>query len=154
MLSGAKKIVDDVLGDGLREHLHKFFEARDKGEKYEIPDSAVFVPEFPPVPITLPPGVVYAELSNETAKAVNLRVYIDPSEYTIQFNFKPSMLLWMPKFAMEQVDEKHWKIKQPNMWAENLDKAFLYLKSYLIKNYGYDWAEIDKVMYKVVLLKK
>lgn len=156
MLEGAKKIVDSILGDGLREHLHKHFEARAKGEKYEIPtDGMLFEPTTPPEPITLPPGVVYAELVNETPKAVNLKVYLDSSEYKMQFNFKPSMMLWMPKFAVERViDDKHWKIKVPKMWAENLDKSFLYLKSYLIKNYGYNWDEINSKLYKVVLLKK
>jgi len=156
MLDGPRKIIAEILDDGLREHLHKLFEAREKGEKYEIPKNGiVLASEVPATPVILPPGVIYAELTNETAKAVNLKVYLDVNEYSFSFPFnKPSLQVWMPKVTVQKVDSNHWKILVPKMWAENLDKQFLNLKSYIIKNYGYNWGDLNKQMYKVVLLKK
>lgn len=145
---------EDILDGGLREQLHILFEARKKGEKYTISGSATFVPA-PVLPVNLPPGVVYAEIINETPKAVNLKVFLDTSAYKFDFPINnPSMLVWMPKFTVDKVDAKHWRIKNTKMWGENLDKSFAYFQSYLIKNYGFNWSDISAKLFKVVLLKK
>jgi len=134
-------VVDAVLTPDMR----RWLTDRIKPPTYEK-EINIQPAQKPPRPTICRSGyiIIKASIVNETHKAYNFKVELDPKKYSINFPFHPSLYIWMPKKYCHKIERDYWEVSE--FFAnENLAKAFSQLKKKLIDSYGFESHEIIEI---------
>ena len=115
-----RDIINNILGDGIREELHHQDEA------------FIHTPNY---------TLILAQQYKESEKAVNLRVFLDKSAYKFEFPFNPSLFIWVPKSMSVHIKDNCWEVHN-KILNNNLNNALQYLQKSLIEKFNCDTNDV------------
>ncbi len=146
------EIVENVLDHSMREFLRgKSDPPVEKLSMDAMLEKVKIARQTFPQPTSRDRTVIKAEMVGETAKAYNLKVYLDPSKYNFVFPFKPVLYVWVPKSISDHIRGNYWEVKTLLLF-QNLGVSMEKLKQKLLSNYQFTESELG--ILSVYILKE